>query len=300
LCRFFNSKTSYDSGLKSRTSSQSSVDSTSSSIKRSDSKTSRDTAEAVLPENANRMPRLSRTRSVLRFLETMIPALKGSTKCNEPENIVEGEEEDQEQKDLSVRRIYSHVFMLCETCQEESRKEKEKPLSRRKSSSKRVNLEQHGDKEIETERSVAERRRSSFDVGPFQDHSSLSEDSAYNDSDSDAGFGDRLYSMINEKWLSTVHEIMKEKRELDKTVEEDNDPKDESGLDYAGKNIDDDHEEYMDMNIIQDVVKAIQLQEAEAAKSASEGAETQQPHFTVRADLGFNSQYGSVLFEMNL
>jgi len=87
---------------------------------------------------------------------------------------------------------------------------------------------------------------------------------------------------------------------LDKTVEEDNDPKDESGLDYAGKNIDDDHEEYMDMNIIQDVVKAIQLQEAEAAKSASEGAETQQPHFTVRADLGFNSQYGSVLFEMNL
>ena len=229
----------------------------------------------------------------------MIPALKGPTKCNEPENIVEGEEEDQEQKDLSVRRIYSHVFMLCETCQGKSRKGKEKSLSRRKSSSKRVNLEQHEDKEIETERSVAERRRS-FNFVPFQDHSSLSEDSAYNDDDSDAGFGDRLYSMIDEKWLSTVHEIMKENKEVDKTVEEDNDPKDESGVDYAGRNSDDDGEEYMDMSIIQDEVKAIQLQETEAANSASEGAETQQPHFTVRADLGFNSQYGSVLFEMNL
>ena len=240
--------------------------------------------------------------SVLRFLETMIPALNRPAKSNEPENIGEGEDDDQEQQDLLVRRICSHVFMLCEACHGESNKGKGKSSLQRKGSSKKVNLEQHGNKEIETERSIS-RRRCSSDVLPFPDYSSQSGDSAFNDGDSEASVGERLYSMIDEKWLSAVHEIMKKKEGVDEAVGEGSDPNVENGVDYAGKNSDDEEEEdeqYMDMHILRDELNAIQLQEAETARSASEGAEAQMPQCTVRANLGFNSEYKSVVFEMNL
>ena len=239
-------------------------------------------------------------------------SLKRLAKNDELGNEFEADEDNQnKQMDMSVQRIYSDVFMLCETCQGKRKKTKEKAKITRKSSyHKKESLKEYENQQIETEQSIIVRKMSSHDY-PFlsnspsyRDDLSLSKDSAFHEDEYDSDFADRSYSIIDEKWLSKVQEIMEKtkgdgKLRAGEDAIESNSVEGSSVGDYSDDD-ENDMEEYMDMHVIQEEVKSLMLGELGNAKPPDDNAEGKGSRFAVKACLSGLSEYGEVLFEMNL